>query len=504
MTSSTSASAPTRLKGLPGLRRLLLPLLAPLVTGCATLAPAPPAPAPAAALEAIFADTALDHAHWGVLVRSLDSGETLYAQNAEKLFVPASNMKLVTGAAALAGLGPDYRYRTEVLAAGPVQNGVLRGNLVVRGSGDPTLSERFLDDERDVFRQWADSLRARGVTRVAGGIVGVDSAFPGPSIGAGWAWDDLDAYYSSEYGALQFNEGAVDVQIVPGRDVGGAAVVFLDPPTQFVPVRNEVRTTPAGSPVRLSVTRDPVGPGIVVAGEVPADTQLVERSVAVRGVTEFYLTALRESLREAGIAIEGAALDADALPLEDLTVQRATPLFAWQSPPLREVLAGMMKPSQNWIAETLLLTLGRELRGTGTAAAGAAAVDSLFRSWGLDTDELRVADGSGLSRYDLVSPELLVGLLAHMDRSPHREVWLASLPVSGRDGTLERRMTEPPLGGNVLAKTGTLSGVRSLSGYLTTPTGERLVFSTLINNHRRSAAAVDRVVEAALRAIAER
>lgn len=476
-----------------------------LLGGCATVGRGEPAAPPLAAdLAAIFADTALAHAHWGVLFRSLDSGETIFALNPDRLFVPASNMKLVTGASVLEALGPDYRYRTEVSAAGPVQNGVLRGNLVVRGTGDPTLSERFLQDERDVFRAWADSLRAHGITRIAGGIIGIDSAFTGPPIGAGWAWDDLESTYSSEYSALQYNEGVLDILLVPSRNPGEPAVVMLDPPTQYVPVNNRTRTTDAATRERLSVSRDPVGPGITITGEIsPADT-LVELGVAVRGSTDFFLHALRESLREAGIAVEGAALDADALPEEDRSAAGARLLFVHQSPPLREILPGMMKPSQNWIAETLLLTLGRERGREGSARAGAAVVDSIMRAWGLDADELRVRDGSGLSRYDLVSPSFLVGLLAHMDRSPHREIWLAALPIAGVDGTLRNRMREPPLAGNVRGKTGTLGGTRSLSGYLTTTSGERIVFSTLINNHARTAGTVDRVVEAALREIANR
>jgi D-alanyl-D-alanine carboxypeptidase/D-alanyl-D-alanine-endopeptidase (penicillin-binding protein 4) len=482
--------------------RRLLPALLMLLSGaCAPLLGRPGAPAPvglAPALDSLFADTALAHAHWGVLVRSAETGETLYRQDAEKLFVPASNMKILTGAAVLEGLGPDFRYRTEFHTSGTVQNGVLRGALVVRGSGDPTLSTRFGEDARAVLRSWADSLRAHGITRIAGSIVGVDSAFVGPPLGAGWAWDDLDAYYASEFGALQFNEGVIDIRVFPSREVGNPAVVVLDPPTQYVTVNNQAFTAAPGTESRIDVTRDPTGPGIVVTGQVAADSGYAEETVAVREPTGYFLAVLRETLREAGIAVEGAALDADDLPLEDLSVRRAVPLFTYHSPPLREILPAMLKPSQNWIAETLLRTLGRELRGEGSARAGAAAADSIFRSWGLDTEPLRLVDGSGLSRYNLVTPELLAGLLRHMRQNPHWELWYASLPVGGVDGTLARRMRGTPLEGNVHAKTGTLSGVRSLSGYLTTAGGQELIFSMMVNHHARSASTADRVIDAAL------
>lgn len=480
-------------------------LVALLAAGACALPLRSSAPAAAgldAELDAIFADTSLAQAHWGVLVRSEASGESLYELNADRLFVPASNMKLVTGAAALAVLGPDYRFRTEIAAAGPVRDGVLQGPLVVRGSGDPTISTRFAEDVRDVFRAWADSLRAHGITRVAGGIIGVDSAFPGPPLGSGWAWDDAESAYAAEISALQLEESAIDLQIFPSGTVGAPPVVVLDPPTQFVGVANRAITAGPGGETRLSISREAIGPGLRIEGEIAQDTTLVERRVAVRGATGYFLSVLRETLREAGVAIDGRAMDADELPADEPSAARAQPVFVWSSPPLWEILPAMMKPSQNQIAETLLRAVGSEARGDGTARGGAAVIDSLFVVWGLDPDEIRAADGSGLSRYDLVSPNVLVALLVRMRSTPESDLWYESLPIGGIDGTLENRMREPPLRGNVHAKTGSLSGVRSLSGYLTTAGGERIVFSILVNNHNRNASAVDRIADQALERIA--
>lgn len=458
----------------------------------------------AVALDSIFADTSLAHAHLGIEVRAAGSGETLYERNSERLFVPASNMKLVTGAAALEALGPDFTFQTDIRAAGTIRNGVLNGNLVVLGRGDPTLSERFYDDPRDVFRTWADSLRAHGITRVAGSLVGVDSFFPGPNLGAGWSWDDLEAYYSTEYGALQFNEGAIRVDVYPAREPGMPAIVVLDPASQYVQVSNRTVTRPPGGETGVTISREPVGAGLVVTGAIAADTTSVGRDIAVRNPTMFFLAAMRETLREAGISVEGPAMAADELPEEDLTVARAMPLFVHRSRSLRDILPGMMKPSQNWIAETLLLTVGAERRGVGTAREGIVAVDSMVADWGLDAAELKMADGSGLSRYNLVSPDFLADLLVRMSASANAELWLQSLPVAGEDGTLARRMRDAPLERNVRGKTGTLSGVRSLSGYLDTASGDRLIFSTMVNNHARSAATVDRMVEAALEVVARK
>ena len=366
-----------------GLLRALLLLLIPLLGACATMGRAGPAGPGAASLttslDSILADTSLAQAHWGVLVKSLRTGQVLYEKNAEKEFVPASNMKLVTTSAALEDLGPDYRWRTTFSAGGPVAGGVLQGPLVVRGSGDPTLSARFAPDPRAPFRAWADSLRAHGITRVRGGIIGVDSAFTAPTLGAGWAWDDLDAYYATEFGALEFNEGAIDVQVIPSRTVGRPAVVVLDPPTQYVPVDNRITTATAGSATRIEITRDPVGPGIRIDGVVAADTPYVVESIAVRNPTDFFLAVLRETLREAGVAVEGQALAAADWPTDR---PAESPIFTYASPTLGEVLPKLLKPSQNWIAETFLRTLGRERGGEGSARAAEAVIDSTLRELG--------------------------------------------------------------------------------------------------------------------------
>ncbi|MEX2582461.1 MAG: D-alanyl-D-alanine carboxypeptidase/D-alanyl-D-alanine-endopeptidase, partial [Gemmatimonadota bacterium] len=437
-----------------------------------------------------------------VSVRSLDSGETIYERNAERLFVPASNIKLLTGAAALETLGPEFRYRTTVASAAPARDGGIAGPLVVIGSGDPTFSARFSEDARDTFRAWADSLRSLGVSRVAGGIIALDTAFVDPTLGEGWMWDDLAFSSSAEFGPLQFNEGVVDIDIFPSQTVLDPAVVVLSPVTQYVRVINDTRTMPAGSVTALRVIRDEAGPAITIRGEIAADEPGVSRTVAVRSPALYLVSVLRETLREGGISVEGPAVHYSAIGINDPDVRNAIPLFTHSSPSLGQVLEGMMKPSQNQIAETLLRTVGREIRGEGSADGGAAVVDSLFRAWELEPLRFRMADGSGLSRYDLLSPALITDLLIRMDGSAHRDEWFASLPIAGRDGTLASRMRDPPLLDQVRAKTGSLSGVRALSGYLTTQRGERIVFSTIVNNSLSGSAAADRIVEAALERIA--
>lgn len=486
--------------------RILLPFLlaAPLVAGCAPLAmPGTLSPSSMAAeLDAIFDDPTLAHAHWGVRVESLETGELLYVRNDEKLLTPASNVKLVTGAAALETLGPDYRFNTQVAAGGPIRNGTLEGFLVVTGTGDPSFSGRFLDDPRDAFRSWADSLRTHGVTRIIGGIVAVDTAFTGPTLGSGWMWDDLAIAEAAEFGALQFNEGVVQLDIFPSQDELEPAVIVLDPPTQYVRIINDTRTMPAGSVTAIRVTRDEAGSTLIVRGEIAADSEGETEEVAVRSPSLFFANALRETLREEGITVEGPAIHYSALGIIDPAIRGAVPLFDHRSPALREILPAMLKASQNQIAETLLRAVGREVRGEGTAEGGVAVVDSLLLAWDIENRRMRIADGSGLSRYSLLSPALLTELLIRMDQSRHRDLWLSALPIAGRDGTLASRMRDPPLVDQVRAKTGTLSGVRALSGYLTTAGGERVVFSAIVNHSVAGSAAADAVVERALAAIA--
>lgn len=485
---------------------LLLALAAACTPAKPAVSPAPqamPQPVPAAitppiaaALDSIFNDTAFASAHWGVLVRSLETGETLYARNAGKMFVPASNMKIVTASAVLAALGPDYRYATRVAAAGSVRDGVLHGDLVVIGGGDPTISDRFHGDVRTVFRAWADSLRAHGVRRITGAVIGNDDVFDDVALGRGWAWDDLPDSYSAEVGGLELNEGFVTVRVSPAPGQRAAAVTTLPASDEWVPVAGNVWMGTAGTAPQVRVGRADSLSAVTVSGTLPPDTTL-EEEVSVRNNTRFFVSVLRQALLEAGIGVGGPSLDADDAPGRGRP-ESSTVLFTHTSPPMREILAGFLKPSQNQIGEILLKTLGRELRGVGSAGAGITAIDSMAASWGLPRRLLAQADGSGLSRYNLVAPEFLAALLQREARSPHFDVLSAALPVAGRDGTLAGRMRGTPAEANVHAKTGTLSGVRSLSGYFTTAAGERMVFSMIVNNHTLSSRDADRVAEAAL------
>jgi D-alanyl-D-alanine carboxypeptidase/D-alanyl-D-alanine-endopeptidase (penicillin-binding protein 4) len=378
-----------------------------------------------------------------------------------------------------------------------VVGGDLRGDLVVVGSGDPTIAADFnAGDPHRVFSQWADSLRAHGVTHITGRLIGDDDVFDDLALGRGWAWDDLPDGYSAEVGGLQYNLGINTITVTPGS-VGARARAVRNPDTRYLTLLDSVLTVAAGESEDLEVVRGDTGSVITVRGRVPADGAVHTIDASVRNNTRYFLVVLREVLTHAGISVSGGTFDQDALAPADRPARRDT-LFVHASPPLGEILPGFMKPSQNQIGELLLKTLGRELRGEGSARAGAAVVDSLHRTWGLPARRLAQADGSGLSRYNLLAPELLIGILEHMRRSPNYPVFYASLPVAGVDGTLRSRMRGTPLQGNVHAKTGTVSNVRSLSGYMTTAAGEPMVFSMIVNHHTVTSRDADRLAEAAL------
>lgn len=359
----------------------------------------------------------------GILVTQ-QNGDTLFSRNAGKLFMPASNQKIITGSVALALLGPDYRYKTAFVSRGAVRDSVLDGDLIVIGRGDPTVSNRAQQGNAITWMmRVADSLAARGIKRVTGALVRGGNAFPDSIYGYGWEWDDLTTDSGAPIDELLYNEGMTKVTArIAGRD-----------------------TT------------------VEVATRTPGRT---------------YLEALASTLAARGIMVGRGVSDSTA----EIAAPGADTLFVVSSPPLREILRYLEKPSQNQIAEILLRTIGLERTGVGSADSGAAVVSRQLIAWSAERDGFVVYDGSGLSRHDLLSPETIVRTLVAIQRDTAFQVFYDALPVAGVDGTLRTRMVGTRAAGNMHAKTGTLQFVRSLSGYVTDLDGDRLVFS-LLHNH---------------------
>ena len=430
-------------------------------------------------IDGILAQPLLAHGYWGVLVKSLKTDETLYALNAGKLMMPASNMKIVTLAAAAEKLGWDYRYETKVLAAGSVEGGTLQGDLVVVGSGDPSLVAADGMADR-VFADWADRLKQRGIRTIAGRVIGDDNGFEEETLGFGWSWDDLPDDYAAGVGALQFNENAVRVTVAPGPAVGDSAGISTAPAGSGLTIVSAVTTSAAGTPASISTHRLPGSMTLELRGSIPPGAAPSTLTVSVDNPTLFFAAALRTALIANGIDVRGPAVDID--DVRDAPAARGTPIVSYQSAPLSALAVRLMKVSQNQYAEIFLKSVATGA-GVPTAAAGRSAAQTILERWGVPAAALIQRDGSGLSRYDYVTPEALVTILTHVDRDPRLHgPFEAALPIAGRDGALSNRMKDTPAEGNARAKTGSMTNVRGLSGYVTSADGEPLVFSILANN----------------------
>ncbi len=474
-----------------------------LAGACASARPAVPAAAPAPSSTAVSSRVALQHfvdslidvpefrsAHWGILIVDPVRGDTLYGHNADKLFMPASNEKLLTGTTALVQLGPDYRWTTTVSARGAVRDSVLAGDLIVKGTGDPSVSAHMQKgDALAPLRAFADSLRAHGISRIQGRLVAAPSVFTDSNLGYGWEWDDLDGPDGAGVDALYFNEGFTQVVVHGGAHAGDQVRVETRPASTYPSLIVRARTVAAdSSPARRNITlaQDSSRAGVLVTGTIAAGDSVID-DITFRDHAAAYLAAMKEALASRGVLVYETRGD---------TTVHADQLFTVSSPTLREVLPFFEKPSQNQIGEILFKTLALEKTGVGRADSAARVVSRQLLAWGAAPDGFVVHDGSGLSRHDYVSPRTIVHVLSAIRTQPNFTMFYDAMPIAGVDGTIRSRMKGTPAEGNLHAKTGTLDRVRSLSGYVTTADGHVLLFSALCNNYTVPTRRVDQVTDA--------
>jgi D-alanyl-D-alanine carboxypeptidase/D-alanyl-D-alanine-endopeptidase (penicillin-binding protein 4) len=469
-----------------------------LLAGSVPAAPRRAAPSLKRALDGVLERRSLASAHVALAVRDLASGEVLYGRNADKSVVPASVLKLVTAAAALDAYGPDARVRTTLEAAGPVAaDGTLRGDLYLVGRGDPNLSGRFADGRVIApFEALGEALWATGLRRVEGRIVGHDGLFVGNDRrGQGWAWDDLVWWYGAEVSALSFNDNCADLRIAPGARPGDALVVERDPVSAYYSVESMATTSAGGTRDDLVLVRELGSSRIRLSGTYPVGAGADLLHVALEDPARYAATVLAEVLAARGIAVTGGA-SASAEPLPAGT----RVLVARDSAPLSLLIQPVNKKSQNLHAELLLRLLGLKARGEGSAKAGLEAEAEFLKRLGISTASWALFDGSGLSRSNLVTAAGLVSLLAAMDKHPYGQAYRESLPIAGVDGSLSHRMARTAARGRVFAKTGGLSGVSSLAGYVDSRSGRRLAFAAFVNLHAgRPGEAADALNDVAVR-----
>jgi D-alanyl-D-alanine carboxypeptidase/D-alanyl-D-alanine-endopeptidase (penicillin-binding protein 4) len=448
-------------------------------------------------LDRIFDAPVLSRALVGVRVESLARPGVIYERNAASLVMPASNMKLLTLSAAAERLGWDVRFETRLEAAGTVSGGVLHGDLVVVGGGDPSIASQDFGPA-PLFREWAAALRQAGIVRVDGRILGDDHVFDQATLGAGWAWDYLADGYAAPVGGLNYNENVAVIRLWPAAAAGDPARVEASPPGHLLEISSHVTTADAKSPADVSLARLPGSPHLTLSGTVPAGGKVVVETASVDNPTRYFVEAMRLALAGDGIPVTGGAWDLDDVP-EGPPAGARRVIATRQSLTLSALSGYWLKESQNFYAECLFKTLGRASGQPGSAEGGRRAVRDVLTSWGIPADSYVMYDGSGLSRYNYVTAGGIVTLLRHVWDDPTlRGPFVAALPVAGHDGTLSSRMKGTVLDANVEAKTGTISNVRSLSGYLETASHEKLVFSMIVNHFTAPSREIDAVVEQAL------
>jgi D-alanyl-D-alanine carboxypeptidase/D-alanyl-D-alanine-endopeptidase (penicillin-binding protein 4) len=443
----------------------------------------------AARVEALLRTTPTNKGEWGLLIVDAESGETLYEQNADKYFVPASNMKLFTTALALAKLGPEYRFHTTLETRGTISSeGVLNGDLALVGRGDPNLSNRkFPYDLKEEFDgppekalvELADALVAKGVKEISGDVIGDDSYFPRERYPNGWEIDDMVWEYGAAISAIVVDDNTVALTLTPGEQAGNPVQAAVSPATPDFTVKNEVITSAADVKPDLTLTRDPGSNLVVVKGSLPAKSVPRKLVLAIEEPAQHAAAALKRLLEERGIKIGGVAKGR-----HDRGEAAADPVVLAEhiSGPLGDAVKLINKISQNLHAEMLLRTAARQNGVWATPDELMKVPADFYAAAGIAPGDVIQTDASGLSRHDLVTPRAIATLLGFARKQSWFGLYFASLPVAGVDGTLEDRMKNTAATGRIHAKTGSVEHVRTLSGFAETPGGRRVIFSFLSNN----------------------
>jgi serine-type D-Ala-D-Ala carboxypeptidase/endopeptidase (penicillin-binding protein 4) len=456
----------------------------------------------AARVQAILTIDPVAKGEWGILVTDADTGAALYEQNVANYFVPASNMKMFTTAYALSVLGVDYRFHTTLETEGVIDGtGTLSSDLVLVGRGDPNLSNRkfpynlkeeFEGPGERVLGELADAVAAKGVKEISGDIVGDDSFLPPDRYPSGWEIGDMVWEYGAPISAITVNDNTVTILLTPSARSGDAVTVEVQPPTEDFRVESSVTTSDSGAKPDLTLRREPAGGVVWLMGSLPAGSAAHKLIVSVQDPALHAATLLRRLLEQRGIAVMGRARARHEL-LQ--TGQTPTVLAEHVSVPLGDSVKLVNKISQNLHTELLLRVAARQACLTGAPGGGAAteclaltlekfaeAPEGFYKAAGIADGDVVQLDGSGLSRHDLVTPRGAVALLRYARTQPWFPQYYASFPVAGVDGTLENNLKGTIAAGRIHAKTGSVTHVRTRSGYAETVNGRKLIFSFMANN----------------------
>jgi D-alanyl-D-alanine carboxypeptidase/D-alanyl-D-alanine-endopeptidase (penicillin-binding protein 4) len=454
-----------------------------LAAACAKIQPSLPSVAQINRVQQLHADISaavqmpgVQRGTWGIAVQSLARDERLFELNPHTLLVPASVSKLVSVATAAEAVGWDYRFETTLRGTGPIIDGALQGDVVVVGSGDPSIGGRGGED----FGPWVQALKDLGIRRIDGRVIGDDDAVEEPRPQLAWAWDDLGYTAGAIFGALNLAENRLTVTVSPAATAGGLTSLRVEPESVYRPLTNRTVTGPRGSTQLLWPEQRPGEPFLTIAGSIPAAAASARLSVSAGNPTFWFATMLRSRMLEEGIEIAGEAFDVDdVMPRPDLFA--STVLYTCRSAPLATIVQPLLKESINLYGEAVM----RLNVPPGSFPTNDAALEGLrarLAAWGIPADSEQLVDGSGLSRRNVISAEALVTVLRRMYAADGSSPFVTGLPIAGTDGSLEGRMVRTAAQGNLRAKTGTMSNIRSLAGYVTTRDGEPLAFVIMVNN----------------------
>ncbi|MCX6146531.1 MAG: D-alanyl-D-alanine carboxypeptidase/D-alanyl-D-alanine-endopeptidase [Candidatus Kapabacteria bacterium] len=421
----------------------------------------------------------------GILVQSLETGEIICKKNNNTNFLPASTQKIITTSAALEILGQDYKYSTKFFLDGQTSiNGEFKGNIIIKGYGDPTLSNNFYENPNIMFDEFINVLDSLGIKSIKGNIIGDDSYFDNVYYGNGWAWNDMNFAYSAQVSALSFMDNKVDIVIEQGDSIGANTKFNVIPENKYVRIINNVKTVAKQDVVEISALRDAINNIIVLNGNIGFDSTKKEKqvtSVTIDNPTLFLLSILKDRIEKHNIRFRGALLDIDDWN-EKPFYYKLKMVKQFDSPPLIKIVEEINKNSNNLLAEILLKTIAKEISGIGSSEKGIEIVKKHLAKNGVSPDNIEYTDGSGLSRLNLISPANQVSILTSIFRSNMKDAFIKSLATPNEEGTLKRRMTQSRAEKNVFAKTGSMENVSAICGYVITRDKEYLAFSIMQNN----------------------
>lgn len=431
-------------------------------------------------LKAVIQSHLLKNTSYGISVVCLNNNASILNYRGGELFGVASNMKLLTTAAALEYLGPNFEYKTYVTANGTITpSGELLGNLVIKGSGDPNFSGRFYQGKTTAIPEaWANAVAGRGISRICGDIVADDTVFDRNYTNPNWPVNQLSQWYCAPSCGLSFNDNCVDITLLPNKKPGDTVALLVEPNTAYVTIVNTCTYTANKKEHGYSLYRKPGTNQISVKGKFWINAAPEKQWVTVHNPALYLATVFNETLVKKGITVTGQPRLING---EDFSSVKGEEIASTVSA-MEQTVIVTNKNSQNFYAEQILKTLGAHVQGSGTLQAGLVVLNNFMKKLGFDVQEYQIVDGCGLSKGNRLSPNMITTLLAYMNKHPYKNVFYNSLPSSGVDGGLQHRIVSPQYRNKVHAKTGYIAAVSALSGYIDTATGDIIAFSFLINN----------------------